>query len=123
VTNYTYDVLGNLRKIDQGGQLRFFMYDSLGRLIRSKEAERGVNPLLAGTDPVTGNSQWSMSYAYDANANLISRVDALGTTTTFTYDNFNRSTTVNYSSTADNPDRRRLRNTQQSTVMTCPVVR
>jgi RHS repeat-associated protein len=80
------------------------MYDSLGRLIRSKEAERGVNPLVTGTDPVTGNSQWSMSYAYDANANLISRIDALGTTTTFTYDNFNRSTTVNYSSTADNPD-------------------
>jgi RHS repeat-associated protein len=104
VTNYTYDVLGNLRKVDQGGQFRFFMYDSLGRLIRSKEAELGVNPSITGTDPVTGNSQWSMSYAYDPNANLTTRVDALGTTTTYTYDNFNRSTTVNYSSTAANPD-------------------
>lgn len=104
VTNYTYDVLGNLHKVDQGGQLRFFMYDSIGRLIRSKEAERGVNPTITGTDPITGNSQWSMSYTYDANANLISRKDANGTTTTYTYDNFNRSTTVDYSSTANDPD-------------------
>jgi len=104
VTNYTYDVLGNLRKVDQGGQYRFFMYDSLGRLVRSKEAERGVNPSIIGTDPVTGNSQWSMNYTYDANANLTSRTDALGTVTTFTYDNFNRNTSVDYSSTANNPD-------------------
>jgi RHS repeat-associated protein len=103
-TNYTYDVLGNLRKVDQGGQFRFFMYDSLGRLIRSREAERGVNPSITGTDPVSGNTQWSISYAYDANANLISRTDALGTTAIFTYDKLNRSTTVDYSSTATNPD-------------------
>ena len=104
VTNYTYDELGNLRKVDQGGQLRFFMYDSLGRLTRSKEAERTFNPTITGTDSVTGNTQWSMSYTYDANANLISRKDAIGTTTTYTYDNFNRNTTVDYSSTANNPD-------------------
>src|SRR5262249_32331639 len=35
-TNYTYDTLGNLRKVVQGTQNRYFMYDSLSRLIRAK---------------------------------------------------------------------------------------
>ena len=43
VTNYTYDVLGNLRKVDQGGQQqRYFMYDSLGHLIRAKNPEQAA---------------------------------------------------------------------------------
>jgi YD repeat-containing protein len=40
-TDYSYDAPGNLRKVDQGGQLRYFMYDSLGRLIRAKNPEQG----------------------------------------------------------------------------------
>lgn len=33
-TSYSYDVLDNLVKVTQGIQQRFFMYDSLKRLIR-----------------------------------------------------------------------------------------
>lgn len=46
LTTYTYDALGNLRKVEQGGQLRYFMYDSLGRLIRARNPEQNPNASL-----------------------------------------------------------------------------
>jgi RHS repeat-associated protein len=97
-TNYAYDVLGNLRKAEQGGQFRYFMYDSLGRLVRAKNPEQAVNPNLpALTDPVTNNSAWSMAYGYDNNGNLTSRTDARGVTMTQQYENLNRPTWTTYS--------------------------
>jgi YD repeat-containing protein len=105
-TNYTYDVLGNLRKVDQGGQLRFFMYDSLGRLVRAKNPEQSINSNLnTSADPVSGNMQWSLSYAYDNNGNLSSKTDARGITSIYQYDNINRNTNIDYSDTTTvNPD-------------------
>jgi len=56
-------VLDNLRKVEQGGQLRFFMYDSLSRLVRARNPEHGTftpDANFSGlTDTVTGNAQWS----------------------------------------------------------------
>ncbi|HEV3470192.1 MAG TPA: RHS repeat-associated core domain-containing protein [Pyrinomonadaceae bacterium] len=95
-TGYAYDAVGNLRKVTQGAQLRFFMYDSLGRLTRAKNPEQSVNASITGTDPVTGNSQWSFAYAYDAAGNLTSRTDPRNVTTTYTYDALNRNTSVSY---------------------------
>jgi RHS repeat-associated protein len=99
-TDYEYDVLGNLRHVAQGTQHRYFMYDSLGRLIRAKNPEQGtftspsnVAPL---TDPVTNHTAWSAAYSYDANGNLSTRTDArlvsegVHVTTTYEYDNINR---------------------------------
>ncbi|HWW76087.1 MAG TPA: hypothetical protein VNZ44_11845, partial [Pyrinomonadaceae bacterium] len=105
VTAYAYDVLGNLRRVEQGGQQRFFMYDSLGRLIRAKNPEQSANGGLTLTDPLTGNSQWSTAYGYDANGNLATRVDARGVTATYTYDALNRTTTVRYSDGTKDVDR------------------
>jgi hypothetical protein len=34
---------GNLRKVEQGAQSRFFMYDSLGRLLRAKNPGQAAN--------------------------------------------------------------------------------
>jgi RHS repeat-associated protein len=96
-TDYTYDVLGNLRKVTQGSQLRYFMYDSLSRLIRVKNPEQSANASLASTDPVTGNTQWAMAYVYDNNGNLSTRTDARGVVTNYVYDTLNRNTEVNYS--------------------------
>lgn len=105
VTNYSYDVLGNLRKVDQDGQQRFFMYDSLSRLIRAKNPEQAAGSIASNlTDPVTNNSQWSMAYGYDNDGNLTARVDARNITTIYAYDNLNRNTTVDYSNTTVNPD-------------------
>lgn len=98
VTAYSYDVLGNLRKVDQGGQQRFFKYDSLSRLTRAKNPEQSANAALAGTDPITGNGQWSLSYAYDANGNLQTRTDARGITTNYKYDHLNRNIITSYAS-------------------------
>ena len=64
------------RIVTQGSQQRFFMYDSLSRLIRAKNPEQNVNNGLILTDSVTGNSQWSMSYAYDNNGNVTTKIDA-----------------------------------------------
>ena len=100
-THYAYDALGNLRKVAQGAQLRFFMYDSLGRLVRAKNPEQGAftadATFTAQTDPVTGNAAWSTGYAYDANGNLTARKDARDVTAAYTYDPLNRNRTVTYS--------------------------
>ncbi|HEY0097929.1 MAG TPA: polymorphic toxin-type HINT domain-containing protein [Pyrinomonadaceae bacterium] len=98
VTNYTYDPLGNLRRVEQGGQYRYFMYDSLGRLLRVKNPEQAANANLAtAADPVSGNTQWSLGYSYDNNGNVSVRTDARGVTTTYQYDNINRLKQTNYS--------------------------
>ena len=97
-TSYVYDVLDNLAKVSQGGQSRFFMYDSLKRLIRARNPEQDINPNIspALTDPLTGNSQWCFKYVYDENSNLITRTDARNITTTYGYDALNRVTTRTY---------------------------
>ncbi|MEK7831560.1 MAG: hypothetical protein AAB401_10775, partial [Acidobacteriota bacterium] len=96
-TSYQYDTLNNLRKVTQGSQQRFFMYDSLSRLIRARNPEQTVNtPALDLNDPITGNSQWVMKYTYDENSNLATKVDARNITSTYTYDGLNRNTAVSY---------------------------
>lgn len=96
-TFYTYDVLGRLRKTVQDAQSRYFMYDDLGRLIRAKQTEQIANSSLSLTDPVTGNTQWSVKYVYDNNGNITSTTDANNRTITGTYDNLNRLTFRDYS--------------------------
>jgi RHS repeat-associated protein len=108
VTSYLYDALGNLRKVTQGAQYRWFAYDSLSRLIRAKNPEQDYNSNFPYADPVTGQNQWSMAYSYDANGNLVSKTDARNITITYGYDALNRNTTVNYSDTAVNPDTMRF---------------
>jgi RHS repeat-associated protein len=104
-TTYDYDALGNMVKVTQGTQQRFFMYDSLKRLIRARNPEQSTNAGLALSDPVTGNSAWSMGYQYDASDNLTQKTDARGVVSTYVYDALNRNTTIDYSDTASiNPD-------------------
>jgi hypothetical protein len=99
-TTYKYDVLGRLRKTTQGTQNRFFMYNDLGRLIRAKQTEQLANLNLPPlTDPITGNSNWSVAYSYDNNGNVASTTDSRNKTITGTYDNLNRLTLRDYSDT------------------------
>jgi len=101
-TNYTYDVLDNLRKIQQGSQLRYFGVDSLGRVIRVRQVEQTVNSSLAWTDPVTGNSGWTSAAVYDALGNITSKTDARNVVTSLVYDKLNRVTTVRYTNDPQN---------------------
>lgn len=80
-TTQTYDVLSNLTGVNQGGQIRTFVYDSLKRLTQA-------------TDPESGTK----AYTYDNNGNVLTMTDARGITATYTYDNLNRNTSVGYSS-------------------------
>ncbi|MCU1266971.1 MAG: repeat-associated core domain protein [Acidobacteria bacterium] len=105
-TNYTYDTLNNLRKVEQGAQLRYFGYDSLSRVIRVRSVEQAINSALNWTDPVNGYAGgWNKGISYDNNGNVTTRVDSRNVTTTYTYDTLNRVTTVRYTDGTKDIDR------------------
>src|SRR5262249_7732125 len=95
-TDYQYDALGNLLRVDQKGstptdstkwRTRTFSYDSLSRLLTAYNPESGT-----------------ISYGYDANGNVLTKVASAPNqsgnatvTTTFTYDFLNRATQKSYS--------------------------
>jgi len=95
-TDYSYDTLGNLTVVNQGGQYRYFFYDSLSRLARAKNPEQDANSALNLTNPPAYNNSWTLGYSYDANGNLTSRVDARNVTTSYGYDAFNRNVWTAY---------------------------
>src|SRR5215510_4153469 len=102
-------MLDDLVTITQGSQQRFFMYDSLKRLIRARNPEQSRNATLNLADPVTGNSGWSIGYQYDASGNLTQKTDARGVVSTYVYDALNRNTSIDYSDTVSiNPDVKRF---------------
>lgn len=98
-TDYVFDTLGNLRKTTQGDQHRYFMHDSLGRLLYAKQPEQEANTSFSATDPVTSNALWSVKYEYDDNSNITKTTDAIGVYVEGTYDHLNRITNRNYSDT------------------------
>lgn len=97
VTDYVFDTLGNLRKTTQGEQFRYFMCDSLGRVLYSKQPEQEVNSSFAATDSVTGNTQWSAKFTYDDNSNTTTTSDARGISISVVYDRLNRPIYRDYS--------------------------
>ncbi len=95
-TYYTFDVFGNMIRVQQGAQYRHFKYDALGRLIRVRQPEQEVNTAL-NTSGNPYNNQWTAGFTYDANGNLLTTTDAKGVTITNSYDNLNRVKTRSYS--------------------------
>src|SRR5204862_3172567 len=78
-------------------------------LIRSRNPEQSTNGSLNLTDPLTGNSVWSIGYQYDASGNLTQKTDARGVISSYAYDALNRNTTIDYSDTTGiNPDVKRF---------------
>ncbi|HEX7316667.1 MAG TPA: hypothetical protein VF297_22385 [Pyrinomonadaceae bacterium] len=57
-THYDYDTLGNLKQVSQSTQPRSFVYDSLSRLTSATNPEGGT-----------------VEYRYDANGNLVLKID------------------------------------------------
>lgn len=85
-TDYVFDTLGSLRKTMQGEQGRFFMHDSLGRLVYAKQPEQDANASFNASDAITGNTAWSVKYEFDDNGNITKTTDAKGTSVDGTYD-------------------------------------
>jgi len=96
-TNYTYNTQGNLTIVNQGGQYRYFFYDSLGRLVRAKNPEQSAYGSLNLTNPPAYNNNWSLGYSYDGNNNPMARTDARGVTASYGYDAINRNIWTSYS--------------------------
>ena len=86
-TDYAYDQLNNLTRVDQwggargsaGDRVRSFHYDSLSRLSSSTNPESGT-----------------VSYHYDGDSNVHTKTDARGVITTYSYDPLNRLTGKSY---------------------------
>ena len=96
LTTYTYDIQGNMKCVDQWGasgagtcsssRARSFNYDSLSRLVTTKNPETGT---ICYGQWVSGTCQGG----YDPNGNLRYKTDARGFSTSFTYDALNRMVT------------------------------
>ena len=84
-TTYTYDALDNLKTVAQGVTNRSFEYDSLKRLRKAVNPERGTT-----------------RYTYDANGNLLSRTEIDDAQVTMSYDAQDRLTSKIYSGPGSN---------------------
>ncbi|MEX2160018.1 MAG: flexitail domain-containing putative surface protein [Dehalococcoidia bacterium] len=85
VTDYTYDVLGNLTLVDPAaGDQTFYFYNTLGQRVRMVDPDMG---------------DWD--YLYDAAGNLTEQLDARGRYVSFEYDVVNRVVKKCYAPKAD----------------------
>jgi RHS repeat-associated protein len=95
-TFYTYDALGNLTGVAQGGQTRSWTYDGLSRLTKEVTPEAGTVTLSyvnSGGTPCSGNP----SNPCSRTAPAPNQTGATTVTTTYSYDNANRLTQKTYS--------------------------
>jgi RHS repeat-associated protein len=80
ITTYGYDVLDDLTSVVDGSNSRSYAYDGLSRLTSETNPESGT-----------------VTYAYNTNNDLQTRVDARGITTTYGFDALHRVTGKSYS--------------------------
>ena len=89
-TNYFYSPQGKMVRVQQEAQNRYFLYDSLGRLLRVRQPEQELNQALAMSDTITGNSDWTAGFTYDILGNVTRATDANGVNILNEYDKANR---------------------------------
>jgi RHS repeat-associated protein len=92
-TDYTYDVLNNLTRVDQYGgskgnsiytdKVRTFTYDGLSRLSCASNPE-------TSTVQCPSTLPGATTYSYDSNGNVKSRTDPRNVVTSYDYDALNR---------------------------------
>lgn len=85
LTTYSYDTLGNLTGVDQGGQTRSFVYDSLGRMTSQTTPEAGA-----------------VSFTYTDFGAVLKRTDARNVESHYKYDTLNRLTQAWYTGLGGN---------------------
>jgi len=99
-TDYSYDTLGNLLRVDQWGgphgsgndHVRVFAYDAISRLLASNnpESASAANPAAQTCSGTTSGTHWTTCYSYDNNSNLLAKTDNRGITINYSYDALNR---------------------------------
>jgi RHS repeat-associated protein len=89
-TIYSYNLLDKLTGVNQGNQLRAWKYDDLGRTLFEKIPEQ-----TASINDGTG-TLWTSKYTYNQFNQVVTRTDARGVITTYSYDGMNRLTGVSY---------------------------
>lgn len=89
-TSYTYDLNNRLKEVNQGGQLRKYKYDNLGRLLFERIPEQAAT-INDGT-----GTMWSCKFTYTDFNEVATRTDARGVITTYSYDDLHRTTGVSY---------------------------
>ncbi|MGA2350370.1 MAG: RHS repeat-associated core domain-containing protein [Terracidiphilus sp.] len=99
-TDYSYDTLGNLLRVDQwggpygstGDHVRTFAYDATSRLIASNnpESASAASPASQACAGTASGTVWTTCYSYDNNSNLSSKIDNRSITTSYGYDALNR---------------------------------
>lgn len=93
-TYYAYDALGDLLSVvEDGGRQRTFNYDSLSRLTESINPESGT---VCYAPSSSGSCGYLTASGYDGNGNLLTKTDARGITTSYSYDGHNRLTGKSY---------------------------
>ena len=88
LTTYTYDSLGDLKRVAQSGQTRTYNYDDLGRMTSETNPETGTIQYVYDTDAICGTS----------NGDLVKKTDAAGNVICFAYDPLHRVTSITYPS-------------------------
>lgn len=95
VTNYNYDNLGNLIRIEQGAQNRYFSYDAMSRPVYARSPE--LDAPHTTTSDVSGNNAWSSKTIYSNKGLVYQAYDAKNTLATLYYDGMNRVVEITYS--------------------------
>jgi RHS repeat-associated protein len=90
LTTYSYDALGNLKTVSQGGNLnRSFSYDGLSRLVSANNPESGTTNYVYDSNSACSGSPFK--------GDLVSKTDARGIRTCYQYDALHRTTNKSYS--------------------------
>ena len=89
-STYSYSLLDQLTQLDQGGQLRKFKYDALGRLLYELIPEHSAT-INDGTGVM-----WSCKYTYTTANDVATRQDARGVITSYSYDDLHRVIGISY---------------------------
>lgn len=101
ITSYAYNLLDKLTQSNQGGQVRTFKYDSVGRMTRQKLAEQSATISDSGAY-IGAGGVWSSAVTYDDRSNVVQRVDPRGVKINYSYqlsgadDPFNRIQGISY---------------------------
>ncbi|MDA1052746.1 MAG: dockerin type I domain-containing protein [Planctomycetota bacterium] len=101
VFHFAYDKNNNLLEMtDPRGNTTSYEYDALDRLVKVREPAPGLSHVPVSGDNVDASGRPVTDFIYDNLGNLWSVTDALGNTTDYRYDEWNRIKTI----TAPDPD-------------------